>query len=501
MLILFNGEILTNVSLLCDTINSVSYLEHMGWRYNMCSNTNESKKKNIPCVVFPEFSNNLLWEKCKIGYVNTETAEFIASNIILEHMIIRKIEVRKETGTGGPKTRDGYIIGVDYTEFYYKIEIAFYNDDYHGEKTAYYPSVVFHSYDILYKDSSEENRKKYSKTMRYLFVEFQDIIKDYLEGNEQDDYFFDRPLCLLNFDLLQRGWPNKEMYDYPTRSSVTASHDFLFDRNDNMNLAYTLEKALTALRTIKVDKKEGELIVKIGNADSDYLNIYIERFFEFAFDQKLLYDKQSKNAYCKFKNNIPFGLTENDDIAAYIACVMHLYLYKYFDLEASRELYLVSIPQDMSEYDEISTYLTKMEKIEIEEYFFDIYRLMFCCTIEHKQKGYSRVGRDDCESLFKTYEFRPREGHRTSKSVINKIDSLLQTKLEYEDKKNGWDSHPERYYYCNEYSHYYFYGSAESKDLGSVKLQNASYIFISNYFVMEYLTDKEDFKRFLNRKE
>ena len=69
--------------------------------------------------------------------------------------------------------------------------------------------------------------------------------------------------------------------------------------------------------------------------------------------------------------------------------------------------------------------------------------------------------------------------------------------MEYQEEKNGWDAHPERYYYSNCYSSEYFYGSAESCDLGSAELKESSFIFVSNYFFMEYLTDKEDFKRFL----
>ena len=176
---------------------------------------------------------------------------------------------------------------------------------------------------------------------------------------------------------------------------------------------------------------------------------------------------------------------------------MHLYLYKYFDLEASRQLYMVCIPEDYKEYDEISTYLTDMKKIVIDESFYDIYRLVFCCNIEHKQIGQNRVDRDDHENRYKSYEFRPRKGHKISQRVISKINLLLETKLEYQEKKNGWDAHPERYFYSNRYYSEYFYGSAKSCDLGSAELKESSFVFVSNYFIMEYLTDKEDFKRFL----
>lgn len=496
MFLFYNGEIMTNVTLLRNKDNSVSCLEHRGWQYKKSPKTNDSKANKYPCIFFPNFSQDRIWEKCNIGYFDIDSMEFSASEIVLEHIIIRNIVVRRETGTGGPKTRDGWYTGINYSEFFYKIEISFYHNEYHGKKTAYHPSVIFHSYDIVWKNFSDEERKKYSKTIQYLFVDFPEIIKNYLEGNEQDHYFFDRPLCLLNFDLLQKGWPNKEMYDYPTYSCVTASHEYLFDRNDKMRLPYTLEKAITTLLSIEVETKEDNIIVKFGNGDLVHLNIYFERFFEFAFNQKLLYDSKTKVAYCYFNNDIPFSLNSNEDIAAYIACVMQTYLYKYFDLEASRQLHLVTIPQEISEYDEISTYLTEMEKIDIEEQFYDIYRFMFCCNIEHKQVGHNRVGRDEYESRYKSYEFRPREGHGVSKSIINKIDLLLKTKLKYEDEKTGWNSHPERYYYCNVYSHESFWGVAESRDLGSVELQNASFMFISNYFIMEYLTDREDFKRF-----
>lgn len=60
---------------------------------------------------------------------------------------------------------------------------------------------------------------------------------------------------------------------------------------------------------------------------------------------------------------------------------------------------------------------------------------MFCCNIEHKQIGQNRVGRDDHESRYKSYEFRPRKGHKMSQRVISKINLLLETKLEYQEEK------------------------------------------------------------------
>ena len=499
MLILFNGEILTKVSLLHDKENSVSFLEYLGWRYYKTEKSNGTKPIKIPCITFPDLVKDGIWKNCEIGYIDSVSMRFTASEISLEHIKIKRIEVCKYSGKRDIPTRNGCYPSQDYMEYFYKIELSFFDFDIRGKVMPYQPTHTFQSYDVIWLNFKGDLSfaKKYSRTIQYLFSEFPKIINNYLEGNEHDHFFFKRPLCLLNFDLLQKEWPNKEMYGYQVFSCMTASHDVLFDRNDRMNLPYTFEKVIISLLSIEVEKSEDCIIVKFGDGNLDYLNIYIERFFEYAFDQQLLYDRNTKIAYCKFNNKLPFDISTNEDIAAYIACVMHLYLYKYFDLEANRELYLVTIPQNLSEYDEISTFLTRMDKIEFEEQFYDIYRLMFCCNIEHKQIGYNRVGRDDCESQFKTYEFRPREGHLVSKSVIHKIDKLLQTKLEYEDKKTGWDSHPERYYYYNEYSHEYFYGRAESRDLGSEELKNASFFSISNYFIKEYLIDREDFKRFL----
>lgn len=499
MLILFNGEILTKVSLFHNLENSVSFLDYLGWRYYKTEKSNGSKPIRIPCITFPNLIQDGIWKNCEIGFIDSVSMRFTTSEICLEHIKIKRIEVCKYSGKRDIPTRDGWYSNQEYTEYFYKIELSFFDIDNKGEVMPYQPTYTFQSYDVIWANFREDHcfTKKYSRTFQYLFCDFPRIIKDYLEGNEHDHYFYKRPLCLLNFDILQKEWPKKEMYDYEVFSCVTASHEVLFDRNDRMNLPYTFEKVIISLLSIEVEKNEDGIVVKFGNGNKDYLNIYIERFFEFAFDQQLLYDRNTKIAYCKFNKTPPFELSTNEDIAAYIACVMHLYLYKYFDLEANRELYLVNIPQDLSEYNEISTYLTSMDKIELEEQFYDIYRLIFCCNIEHKQQGYNRVGRDDCESQFKTYEFRPREGHLVSKSVIHKIDMLLQTKLKYEDKKTGWDPHPERYYYYNEYSHEYFYCRAESKDLGSVELKNASFLFISNYFIKEYLIDRDDFKRFL----
>ena len=139
-----------------------------------------------------------------------------------------------------------------------------------------------------------------------------------------------------------------------------------------------------------------------------------------------------------------------------------------------------------------------MEEIPFEEYFYDIYRFMYCCKIEHKQEGQHRVGRDDYEYCYKYYEFCPREGYHVPQKVINKINLLLKTNLKFEDKEESiWEPHPARYCYCDIYSSEYFYGWAETKDLGSYELKKASFIFISNYFIKEYLIDQEDFKRFL----
>lgn len=496
MFILFNGEILSNVSRVSNRDKS-TYLECLGWQYHNSSVTKDSKRKKYPCIIFPDFSQDYLWEKCLIGYIDFKSMEFSASKIVLDNIIVKQIEVCRKTGTGGPKTRDGWIMGIDYSEYFYKIEISLYYNDYHGKKTAYQPSVFFQSYDIIWDEYYEIEQAKYSKTIHYLFVDFPKLIKNYLYGNEIDHYFCERPLCLLNYDILQKEWPNKEMYDYPVSSCTTAKHEYLFDRNDKLDLPFSFDKAISTLLTIKVERNDDGIIVKIGNGDLLYLNIYFEKIFEFAFNQKLLYNSKEKIAYCQLNDDIPFKLTCNNDIAAYIACTMHLYLYKYFDLEASRQLYMVSIPHEIVEYEDISLYISTMDPIDIEEYFFNIYRFLFCCKIEHKQVGNNRVGRDDYETKHKYYEFYPRKGYRVSDSVINKINILLQTKLAYEDEDTGWLGHPERFSYCNVYSREFFGGEAKSQDLGSLELRNASFLYVSNYFVMEYLTDKEDFKRFL----
>lgn len=495
MFIFYNGEILTNVSLLRNSENSALCLDYYGWRYYKSFSENVTKQKSYPCVILPDFTKDDTWEKCTIGYMNFDSMDFTSSEILQDHFIIKQIEVCRKSGVGNLKIRGGYCPDLKYSEFYYKIEICFFENDTNSKLTTFNSSYVFQSYDIIWNDFDGFPRKKYSKTIQYLFVDFPEKIKNYLESNEQEHYFYKRPLRLLNFDLLQKEWPNKEMYNYPVYSSVTASHEYLFDRNDKLNLPYSLREAIKTLHTIEIEKKD-DIIVKFGNGELIYLNIYFERIFEFAFNHKLLYDKESRIAYCHLKNDISFNLSSNDDIAAYIACVMHLYLYRYFDLEASRELYLVSIPQSTNEYSEIYTSLPNMKKIDIEEYFYDIYRFIFCCKIEHKQEGFHRVGRDDKESSYKSYEFRPRKGYKAPTALIKKIDSLLQTKLEYEKETTGWNSHSERYYYCNVYWDGATAGLAKNKDLGSVELKNSSFYFISNYFIMEYLVDREDFKRF-----
>lgn len=498
MLIFYNGEIMSNVTLLRDRDNSVLCLEHLGWQYHKFPKNKDSKQNLIPYVSLPDFSEDGVWENCNIGYIDVDSMELTTSEVVVNNIKINKIEVCKKDGVGDFKTRDGNYPDIGYIEYFYNIDISFSNILNKSTSKSNYISYVFQSYDIIWKFLDKNERKKYSRTMRYLFVEFPEIIRNYLEGNEVDHYFYERPLSLLNFDLLQKGWPNKEMYNSQIFSCGTASHNYLFDRNDHSNLPYTLENAILTLLSIQVEKKEEEIMIRFGNGDFIYLNIYFESFFEFVFNQKLFYDKNNRTAYCSFKGNIPFNLSSNDDIAAYIACSMHLYLYKYFDLEASRQLCMVNIPQELKEYSEISIFLNKYEKIDIEEDFYDIYRFMYCCEIEHKQHGTYRVGKDDMETQYKYYEFRPRKGHIMSKKFIDKIDLLLQTKLKYEEEETGWHSYPERYNYCNTYFHDYVAGSAESRDLGSIELRNASFLFVSNYFIKEYLIDKEDFKRFYN---
>ena len=264
--------------------------------------------------------------------------------------------------------------------------------------------------------------------MQYLFIEFPEIIRDYLEG---DDFYLysngGKPLSLLNFDLLQKGWPNKDIYNH--HNSYLDCQNYLFESEIPLNLPYTLDKAILTLLSIKVEKEEDGFMIKFGNGDFIYLNVYFEKFFEIVFNQKLFYDKDNRVAYSHFRGEIPFNLSSNDDVAAYIACIMHLYLYKYFNLEDSRKFYMVNIPQNIKEYSDYFLSLGIIKKIEFEEDFYDIYRFMYCCKIEHKQHGYYHVGKDDYESKNKTYEFRPRKGHKMSESFINKIDAVSYTHL------------------------------------------------------------------------
>ena len=114
MLILFNGEIMQNVSLKTNRDNSQTYLEYKGWNYRS-SSTNNHKQNRVPYVSFPDSLKDGIWTNCNVGYIDLNTMEIFSSEITLEYIIINSIKVRRQSGTGGLPTRDGHYVDINYS--------------------------------------------------------------------------------------------------------------------------------------------------------------------------------------------------------------------------------------------------------------------------------------------------------------------------------------------------------------------------------------------------
>lgn len=93
MLVYFNGEILKNVSLLRNNDNSILGLDYNEWRIYKSSNDNSFSNKSCPYVSVPDKISETEWKNCKIGLINLGTLDIIESEIILDYLIINKIEI------------------------------------------------------------------------------------------------------------------------------------------------------------------------------------------------------------------------------------------------------------------------------------------------------------------------------------------------------------------------------------------------------------------------
>lgn len=160
MLILFNGKIMQNVSLKTNRDNSQTYLEYKGWNYRS-SSTNNHKQNRVPYVSFPDSLKDGIWSNCNVGYIDLNTMEIFSSEITLEYIIINSIKVRRQSGTGGLPTRDGHYVDINYSEYFYKIELTLFDKDYKNRETDKYPYTI-ESYDIIWKgfDNKEGWLKK-----------------------------------------------------------------------------------------------------------------------------------------------------------------------------------------------------------------------------------------------------------------------------------------------------------------------------------------------------
>lgn len=112
----------------------------------------------------------------------------------------------------------------------------------------------------------------------------------------------------------------------------------------------------------------------------------------------------------------------------------------------------------------------------------------------HIEDGIIRVGRDDREWKEKTFVIPFKKYFWASDIYINKINELLDIKLEFQEEyisEHSWDesnNHSARYYYFERYDDDYIPGLACSRhDIGSSELRKKSFYKILDYFMKKYI--------------
>lgn len=397
---------------------------------------------------------------CETGYIDINSGKKVFATIKIGNIEIRRLIIKTRAFKGY------YSYGLSYSEY---VELTF-RYEFEIRINTLSGEFIDHTFfaDTRQRFEHFYQKRQYNQwPIKTLFQNIVVLINNYIECKH--------PLKQISFVYLNQLLPQKEGNHFNV-------HPFRFA--DALDVAYSLQ----------LTKENNRIIVEFGDGLEPFMNRYIVGLINTVLNINLRLDKETRT----YKSNVPERIeypTEIISLRNYLQCLLYIGIYENFNSETSKTEYLI-LPSE-SERDSLDLskdYLTSHPKDD----FLELFDFIADMEATHIVDGITRVGRDDYEWKEKTFVIPFKKNFLASDTYINKINELLDIKLEFQEEyisENSWNeskNHPPRYYYFEEYDADYISGLACSRhDIGSSELRKKSFYKLLDYFMKKYLEAQE----------
>ena len=397
---------------------------------------------------------------CETGYIDINSGKKVFATIKIGNIEIRRLIIKTRAFKGY------YSYGLSYSEY---VELTF-RYEFEIRINTLSGEYLDHTFFADTRQRLEHffQKRQYNQwPIKTLFQNIVVLINNYIECKH--------PLEQISFVYLNQLLPQKEGNHYNV-------HPFRFA--DALDVAYSLQLTLD----------DNHILVEFGDGLEPFMNRYIVGLLNSILNIDLRFDKEART----YKSNIFERIEYPKEIISlrnYLQCLIYIGIYENFNAETSKAEYLI-LPSE-SERESVALpkdYLTSHPKDD----FLELFDFIADMEATHIEDGRTRVGRDDCEWKEKTFVIPFKKNFWASDIYINKINELLDIKLEFQEEyisEHSWDeskNHAARYYYFEIYDDDYVAGLACSRhDIGSSELRKKSFYKILDYFMKKYIKAQE----------
>lgn len=441
--------------------------------------------KDVPFVEIPahiDIQNNdsvitVPEVNCILGKINVNTNEKTISPINMGGVEINSIIIN--TTTDDFRQYRG-LYYTDYINFNFRYDFFTRICDKKGKSIEH----VFTGYCYSRIEKSSKKTSYDSWLIKLFFKDVIPLIKNYL--------WMSYPIERLNFAYLDKILPQ------PGDCSLYIYTDYLAQKNFKNVHPFGFEDALNVIYSMEVIEESGHQTIVFGREYEPYMNEYILSLINSALRIQLKNVKNSNLYRAELQHNYipPKGVS----LKNYLLCILFLSLYSNFDSNKANREFLISMSDDVNEGMELTKDYIKEHP---SDYFIRLFDFISDIKVTHMQNGQYRVGRDDREWKIKTYSFPYKIGFHPNNELLECLNTIIGTKLEFQKETNNSGSFTKeeensaRFYGVEIYDDDYISGMAcKLHDIGSKELRRVTILKLVDYFVKRY-TGYVDFKRYI----
>ena len=393
---------------------------------------------------------------CETGFIDINSGKKELATIKIGNIEIKRLTIKTKAHKGY------YSYGLSYSEY---VKLTF-----HYEFEIRIHVLNGECFDHTFFADTRQRLEHYFQKRQYnqwpiktLFRNIVPLINNYVECKH--------PIEQISFVYLNQLLPQKDGRRYEV-------HPFRF--TDALDVAYSLQLTLD----------DNHFLVEFGDGLEPFMNRYIVGLINSILNINLRFDKETKTYKSGISERIEYP-KEIISLRNYVQCLLYIGIYENFNADISKAEYLIRPSESERESVDLpKNYLTNHPK----EDFLGLYDFIADMEATHIEDGITRVGRDDREWKEKTFIIPFKKNFWASDTYINKINELLDIKLEFQEEyisEHSWDeskNHAARYYYFERYDDDYVAGLACCRhDIGSSELRKESFYKLLDYFMKKYI--------------